>query len=92
MLEGTAHWDTLLRDFCFHTPADRTNFLGILLTAILIPQFIGSKPAALFNGNQPGLGKSILAQILSIVATAIPLRPSHSIRMMRSSRSDWGRL
>lgn len=65
--EGTAHWDTLLRDFCFKQPADRTNYLGMALTAILIPRFIGAKPAVLFNGNQPGLGKSILAQVLSIV-------------------------
>jgi hypothetical protein len=31
----------------------------------LISHFIGSKPAVLFNGNQPGLGKSTLAQILA---------------------------
>ena len=68
---GTEHWDTLLRDFCFREPADRTNYLGILLTAILMPHFIGSHPAVLFNGNQPGLGKSILAQILSILRDGV---------------------
>jgi hypothetical protein len=57
----------LLQDFCFKETADRTNFIGVLLTAILLPHFIGSKPAALFNGNQPGLGKSILAQIIAII-------------------------
>jgi hypothetical protein len=64
---GTEHIDTLLRDFCFKSPADRTNYLSILLTAMLMPQFIGSKPAVLFNGNQPELGKSILAQIIAIL-------------------------
>ena len=59
--------DTLLKEFCFKNFADRTNYLGVLLTAILIPRFIGSKPAVLFNGNQPNLGKSILAQIISIM-------------------------
>jgi hypothetical protein len=63
----TEHLDALLKDFCFKSPADRTNYLGVLLTAMLMPQFIGSKPAALFNGNQPELGKSILAQIIAIL-------------------------
>ena len=35
--EGTEHLDTLLYDFCFKTPADRTNYLGILLTTLLVP-------------------------------------------------------
>lgn len=70
--EGMTHWDNLLRDFCFRAPADRTNYLGMLLTAILIPRFIGAHPALLLNGNQPGVGKSILAQILSIVRDGRP--------------------
>jgi len=64
---GTKHLDALLRDFCWKKPADRTNYLGILLTGLLVSRFIGSKPAALFNGNQPELGKSVLAQILAIL-------------------------
>lgn len=64
---GTEHLDKLLKDFCFKSPGDRTNFIGVLLTAILMPRFIGSKPAALFNGNQPELGKSILAQTIAIL-------------------------
>jgi len=63
--EGTACLDTLLKDFCFKSPGDRTNYIGVLLTALLVPRFIGSKPAALFNGNQPELGKSMLAQIIA---------------------------
>lgn len=57
----------LLADFCFRTPADRTNYVALLLTAVLMPRFIGSHPAALFAANQPELGKSILAQIISIL-------------------------
>jgi hypothetical protein len=64
---STEHLDALLKDFCFKAPADRTNYLAVLLTAMLVPRFIGSKPAALFNGNQPELGKSILAQIIAIL-------------------------
>lgn len=66
-VEGTKHLDALLRDFCWKKPADRTNYIGILLTGLLVSRFIGSKPAALFNGNQPELGKSVLAQILAIL-------------------------
>lgn len=64
---GTTHLDTLLADFCFRAPADSANYLGMLLTVVLMPRFVGSKPAILFNGNQPGLGKSMLAQILAIL-------------------------
>ncbi|MHC2066135.1 hypothetical protein ACYFX5_01560 [Bremerella sp. T1] len=64
---GTRHLDALLRDFCFKTPGDRTNYIGMLLTTVLTPHFIGSKPAVLFNGNQPGLGKTVLGQIISIL-------------------------
>jgi hypothetical protein len=63
----TEHLDNLLRDFCFKTPGDRTNYLSVLVTTLMMPRFIGSKPAVLFNGNQPGLGKSILAQIIAIL-------------------------
>ena len=28
--DNTEHLDTLLRDFCFRTPADRTNYIGML--------------------------------------------------------------
>jgi len=70
--EDTPHLDALLQDFCFKSPADRTNYIGVLLTAVLMPHFIGAKPAALFNGNQPGLGKSILAQIIAILRDGRP--------------------
>lgn len=68
----TSRLDTLLRDFCFKSPGDRTNYIGMLLTALLIPRFVGSKPAALFNGNQPELGKSILAQIIATLRDGHP--------------------
>jgi hypothetical protein len=70
--DGTSHLDALLQDFCFKAPADRTNYIGMLLTAILVSHFIGSKPAVLFNGNQPGLGKTILAQIVAILRDGRP--------------------
>ncbi|MEX2170021.1 MAG: hypothetical protein WD851_11985 [Pirellulales bacterium] len=71
--DTTDHLDALLRDFCFRSVADRTNYIGMLLTTILVSRFIGSKPAALFNGNQPELGKSILAQIIAILRDGHPV-------------------
>jgi len=71
-LEGTKHLNELLQDFCFKSTADRTNYIGMLLTAVLIFHFIGAKPAAIFNGNQPGLGKTILAQIIAILRDGSP--------------------
>jgi len=72
-IEGTKHLDKLLLDFCWKEPADRTNYIGILLTGLLVSRFLGSKPAALFNGNQPELGKSVLAQILAILRDGQPV-------------------
>jgi hypothetical protein len=81
-VEGTKHLDALLRDFCWRKPVDRTNYIGILLTGLLVSRFIGSKPAALFNGNQPELGKSVLAQILAI------LRDGHHVETASYNAND----
>jgi len=85
--ENTERLDAMLADFCFKSPSDRTNYIGILLTALLMSQFIGSHPAALFNGNQPELGKSILAQIVSILRTGDPAPTCSYNPNTRSSRS-----
>ncbi len=66
------HITALLDDFCFKTTGDRTNYLGMLLTMVLIPRFIGSKPATLLCANQPELGKTILAQIISALRDGKP--------------------
>jgi hypothetical protein len=70
--DSTDYLDELLRDFCFRSPCDRTNYLAMLLTTITMPMFIGAKPAVLFAGNQPGLGKTILAQIIAILRDGCP--------------------
>lgn len=64
---STEYIDRLLADFCFCSQGDRTNYLGILLTCVTVPHFIGCKPAGIYSGNQPELGKSILAQIVAIL-------------------------
>lgn len=72
----------MLRDFCFRSESDRSNYLGILLTAILMPRFIGCKPAVLFNGNQPGLGKTMLAQMIAL------LRDGRTAETVSYNRND----
>ncbi|HEV3383227.1 MAG TPA: hypothetical protein VG097_00350 [Gemmata sp.] len=79
---STKRIDLLLRDFCFRSPADRTNYIGMLITSILVPRFIGSKPAVIFSGNQPGLGKSILAQVIAIV------RDGHTVETVTYNPND----
>ena len=70
----TENLDAMLSGFCFRNPtADRTNYLGMLLTSLLVVKFIGSKPAALFIANQPALGKTILAQIAAILRDGHPV-------------------
>ncbi len=69
---GLTHIDALLQDFCFQSPADRTNYIAMMLTIVLMPHFIGSKPALMLCGTQPGLGKTVLAQILSILRDGSP--------------------
>lgn len=53
----------LLREFCFQSEADMINYLSMLLTGVLINHFIDDPhPGFLIDGNQPGLGKTILIQ------------------------------
>lgn len=60
------HLRELLREFCFSTPADLVNFLAFLLTGVLVNHFVSrGKPLALIDGNQPGVGKTLLGQITS---------------------------
>lgn len=66
--EGTEHLDTLIGGFCFRDKkCDRTNYVAMLVTSLLTPHFMGEKPLVFANGNQPGLGKTKLMQLLSII-------------------------
>ncbi len=55
----------LLRNFCFRDDADLANAVGFLVTILLINNFVAAgKPVALIDGNQPGLGKTLLGRVL----------------------------
>ncbi|QVL31726.1 hypothetical protein KIH39_23250 [Telmatocola sphagniphila] len=59
------HLRTLLQNFCFKTDADLANMIAFLITGLLINHFIeDGKPLAVIDGNQPGLGKTLLARLV----------------------------
>jgi hypothetical protein len=83
-VDSTRRIDELLSGFCWETEADRTNYIAMMLTTVLINKFTGhgAKPSALITANQPQLGKSKLASILSL------LREGRKVRTMSYTPDD----
>lgn len=52
--------------------ASRANFFGLLLTPIIRPAISGCTPIALIDAPQAGTGKSLLADVFSIITTGRP--------------------
>jgi hypothetical protein len=62
----------LLNGFCFRAEADLVNTLGLFLTGVLINHFVVAlKAVALVDGNQPGVGKTLLLRVLGIVLDGV---------------------
>lgn len=59
----------LICDFPFDSEASRTNYIGMLLTSVLRPAVTDCIPLYLIDAPQAGSGKSLLSQILGILAT-----------------------
>jgi hypothetical protein len=58
------HLRRLLGEFCWATEADLENALALLLTGLLANHFVTTpKPVGLIDGNQQGVGKSLLSQV-----------------------------
>lgn len=69
------HLREVLRDFCFSGQADRTNFVAFLLTGMLAHHFIqDGKPLGLIDGNQPGIGKTLLVDLLGVILDGVTPR------------------
>lgn len=68
--------DQLLENFCFKSTSDRTNYLAAMLTALVHHHdaLVAGVPALNLKANQPGLGKSVLAQILSVIRAGVVAR------------------
>jgi len=43
--------NALLKDFPWKTPADRSNYLGLLITLLTMPHWVSSHGAGVFNGS-----------------------------------------
>ncbi|MFC1910631.1 hypothetical protein ACFLXC_05035 [Chloroflexota bacterium] len=61
----------VLCDFAFTDEVNRANAVGALITPVLRP-LIGLAPMAVFDKPQPGTGASLLADVISVVATGRP--------------------
>jgi hypothetical protein len=58
----------LLAGFCFRSDADLVNAVGAFLTGLLANHFLTtSKALVLMDGNQPGVGKTLLARAIGLV-------------------------
>lgn len=62
------HIREVLADFAFRSDADTVNAVGILLTGILVGLFVElGKAVVLLDGNQPGIGKTLLARVIGMI-------------------------
>ena len=65
--------DEMVGDFPFKDRASYANTMALILTAIIRPAISGNTPLALIDAPQPGTGKSLLAEVISIVSTGRPV-------------------
>lgn len=69
------HLHGLLQDFCLRSPADVANVIAVLLTGLLVGHFVtNGKPVVLLDGNQPGVGKTLLARTIGLVIDGVDPR------------------
>jgi hypothetical protein len=62
------HLRNLLQGFCFRGDADVVNAVAMMLTGLVINHFVVVlKAVGLVDGNQPGLGKTLLVRVIGIV-------------------------
>lgn len=66
--EALARLKELVVDFPFLSPAHRSNWLAALLTLVARHAIDGPVPLFLVDGNQPGIGKSLLVNLASTIA------------------------
>jgi hypothetical protein len=64
--------DDLLFDFPFDGAASRANMIALLLEPLLRPAIDGPVPLALIDATSFGTGKSLLCEILALLATGHP--------------------
>lgn len=63
--------EEIVADFPFATEADRTHFFATLFLPFVRTLIDGPCPATLFEAPMPASGKSLLATVISILATGV---------------------
>lgn len=59
----------IVADFPFSSSEDVSAWLAALLTPLTREMYSGPAPLFVFDGNQPGVGKTLLAEIISLILT-----------------------
>ena len=59
----------ILAEFPWTGESDLANAAGLMLTPVLRPAISGATPLALLDAPQAGTGKSLLAELVSVIAT-----------------------
>ncbi|SMC98957.1 hypothetical protein [Kibdelosporangium aridum] len=59
--------DRFLADFPWRTPADRANYIGLLVTPIIRPFTHALSPFAIVDATMPGSGKTILTSCVGLL-------------------------
>lgn len=68
----------LLSGFCFKANADVANTVGVLVTGLLMNHFVSDgKAVVLVDGNQPGLGKTMLIRTIGMIFDGVDPRLIH---------------
>lgn len=75
----------VIGDFPYDTPASKANLIALLLTPILRPAIDGKVPLALLDAPQQGTGKSLLAEVVGVIATGRP----GSVMTAPGSEDEW---
>lgn len=57
----------LIKSFPFESQDDEVNFLGVLISLFLMQKFIGQHPSIIIQGDKQNLGKTTLAECISIL-------------------------
>jgi hypothetical protein len=77
----------VIADFPIETDAMRAAWLSGILTLVARPAIAGPVPALLFDAATPGSGKTLLAQLLSVIVTG----EKPPVQMAPSDASEWTR-
>jgi len=64
--------DSAIGDFPFADDASRANALASLLTPLVRPAINSPTPLALYDAPQAGTGKTLLAEVVAMIATGRP--------------------